>query len=859
MDVTKRFVLICRQFVLTTRALLTAFTVAVGILPLCGHLGSVSAPDVTSVAAETSGSSATGTIYFDDSDPDIMVVGNASYYEAGFRKSNGAIAYITDKATGQHVSLGSRYECLWGAVFPAGAPQYVGGCSYNVASANQFTYAWSATAQTLTLNYIPDPAASQRVTAQVTMTATEDSSLDLHLQIQNNWGYALDYVLFPSDLVFAEPDIQEALLPILPGVALGSAFFDQHRSYAASYPGYPGLFADYLSLSSTKGRMAVYSLYDGGPIHPVVIGFIHDDAYISQSTFAYHTFGARIADGDAWSSPTVRVRISEPAVEAINAYRIDNGLDGFASLRSKLGLRYSQIAQSPLLKADAQQLGVPFSQYGPLLSQVPSPAILHPVAFQPGGHDESYPDFLPPDTAWGTTADLAAMFEQAQGLGLLVMPYTNPTWWDDGSPTLQNLPPPLTITDVAVLNDQHVPIYEYYGSHGGYVMSPYAPFVQQRLDQLVAQMTVDVPSDMLFEDQIGARPWLFDHNPSSPYPTAYIQGWLDHTSAHSGTLLMTELGFDRLADSEVGFHGSVLLPQRSGDTSTWWGTDTWRPYPLAPLMARDKTLFYQHDLAPETMTVDKPTLTWNMAFGYMLSYDLVTGGLESPWLSVVADFQKHVVAAYADERAVAFANLSDDVTQTSFEAFTVTANWDEASPYDIGEHTVSPLGFVAVNFDRSLTAGIFVRYNDKPLAAGDHYLIEERNLADIIVHQPLGADTSLTLKRLPAWRLSDMIEAWAHARSGELLGSVPVTVTGEDITFTYQQEVAGRSVAYYVVQSDQPVGGIAELPEVENSALRTGDDNSSPNPVMLAGLGGSGVLVVASAWYARRRRLRRRA
>ncbi len=48
----------------------------------------------------------------------------------------------------------------------------------------------------------------------------------------------------------------------------------------------------------------------------------------------------------------------------------------------------------------------------------------------------------------------------------------------------------------------------------------------------------------------------------------------------------------------------------------------WRPYPLATLMTRDKTLFYQHDLAPETMTVDKATLTWNLAYGYMLSYDV---------------------------------------------------------------------------------------------------------------------------------------------------------------------------------------------------------------------------------------------
>jgi hypothetical protein len=56
------------------------------------------------------------------------------------------------------------------------------------------------------------------------------------------------------------------------------------------------------------------------------------------------------------------------------------------------------------------------------------------------------------------------------------MPYTNPKWWDDESPTLRNLPPGTVITDVAVLDNQGVPLYEYYGPRGGYVVSPYAPF-----------------------------------------------------------------------------------------------------------------------------------------------------------------------------------------------------------------------------------------------------------------------------------------------------------------------------------------------------------------------------------------------
>jgi hypothetical protein len=732
-----------------------------------------------------------------------MVLGNGTYYEIAFRKSNGAIAYITDKSTGQHITLGSRYECLWGAVFPNGAPDYVGGCSFNAAWPNTFSYAWSSATHTLTLDYTPDPMSSQQVTAQVVVTASEGPWFDMRLELRNDWGHVLDYILFPSDMVFVEADIEEALLPILPGVVFEPEFFQQDRSYTAKYPGYPGFFADYVSLSSGKGQIAIYSLYEQGPIRPLVMGFVHDDDYVSDSTFYYHTFGVRISDGQTWTTPRVRIRISQSPPETIRAYRVENGLDRVPSLGEKLGSSYSQVVQSPLLKADAVQLAIPFSHYADLLSQVPTPGIFHPVAFQPEGHDENYPDFLPPDSAWGTVDDFAAMLQQAQTLGFLVMPYTNPTWWDDESPTLQNLPPATTITDVAVLDDQGAAVYEYYGSHGGYVVSPHAPFVQQRLDQLVISMTVDLPNDILFQDQIGARPWLFDHNPSSPYPMAYIAGWLDHTRAYSKTLLMTELAFDRLAETEVGFHGSVLLPERSGYTTDWWGTGTWHPYPLAPLMTRDKVLFYQHDLAPETFVVDKATFTWNLAFGYMLSYDLVEsafgGGLDSEWLGLVAAFQKNVLACYADEVVTHFTNLEDNVTQTSFESHEVIANWDETRVFNAGEHTLPPMGALVTSADGTLTAGVFTRYNGVSLSAGDHYLIEARGVAKITVHQPIGADTSLTLDLPPSWAPGDSIEAYAYTADDSLIGDIPILVTAQGITFTYQQQLAGQSVAYYKI------------------------------------------------------------
>ena len=788
--------------------------------------------DVNKAVNLTSVTSTTITVYFNDSDSDIMVLGNANYYEIGLCKSNGAITYIIDKSTGQSVTLGSRYKCLWGAVFPDGTPNYVGGCSYDATWPNRFSYVWSEATQTLTLNYDPNPAASQQITAQVTTTASEDPYFDMRLRLQNNWGYVLDYIHLPSDLVFLEADVEEAILPILPGVVLEPAFFDQNRSYTVRYPGYPGVFADYASLSLKQGNIAIYTLYEPGRLAPVNLGFIHDDEYIPDSTFYFHAFHIMLADGEEWTSPLVRFRVSQLLLETIAAYRADNELDQFPSLAAKLGNRYDVIVKAPLLKADADQLAMPFTAYGDLLAQLPSPSILHPVAFQPGGHDENYPDFLPPNLAWGTTEEFRAMFEEAHRLGLLVMPYTNPTWWDDESPTLQSLPPSLTINDLAVLDPDGEPVYEYYGPRGGYVMSPYPSFVQQRLALLVQQMTEELPSDLLFEDQIGARPWLYDFNTASPDPMAYIEGWIGHTKTYRETLLMTELGFDRLAEIEVGFHGSVLLPERYGYTHDWWGTGTWHPYPLAPLMAHDKVLFYQHDLAPETMTVDKGTLTWNLAFGYMLNYDLVTGGLDNPWLDVVAAFQKYVTARNAGEAMANFAYLEGNVTQTTFETIIVLANWDEAMSYDTGQHTLPPQGVLVTSTNGDLTAGIFTAYNNISLSPGEHYLIEERNASEIIVHQPFGNDTNLTLELLAIWNTTDFINVSGYMREGQLIAAVPFNVTAEGVTFTYQQQVEAQNVSYYRIIKEEnylPIANFTYFPEnpVVNETVTFNASNST--------------------------------
>lgn len=744
-------------------------------------------------------------VYFDDSHPEFLKLGNPLYYEIGLRKSNGSIAYITDKTTGGgSLTLGSRYECLWGAVFNDEGI-FIGGCGFDAAGADRFSYAWSAAAQTLTLTYTPQPDGSQRVAAQVTLKPSAGRHLDLQVRLQNGRNTTMNMALFPCDPVFAEAEIRGALLPFLPGVMLTPQFFAENRSFGTRYPGYGGTFADLVWLDTEHGRLALYSLQAGGSIPYLDLGFIHDDEYLPDTTFYIHDYHVHVAPGSAYTTPWVRLRVGEAALEAIQAYRADNGISAYPSLRTKLGSRYEQLAAAPLYKADVTQLGQPFNAYGAILSRIPAPGILHLTAFQPGGFEANHPDFLPPAAAWGTTADMAAMVRAAQARGLLVMPYTDPAWWDAQSPTLTTLPPPLTVQDVAALDRDGNPLAEPRGPHTGYIISPYPAFVRNRLDRLVREMTTDVPSDLLYEHGVGSAGWPLDYNPASPSPLAYMDGWLAHTRTYRDRLLMTTAGYDRLAETEVGFHGSVLLNQVLGQTDEWWGPEGWQPYPLATALARDKALFYQNSLTPETFTTRKGVLRWNLAMGYMLSYDLVPspdygGGLDSEWLRVVSEFQKWALAAYADQRITGFTWEDPILSRTDFETCRVYASWSSRWGWVVEPHAIVAEGAMVTCDEGNLTAGVFKVYGGTTLTPGDHYLIEMRGAWGTIVRQPLGPDTDLTVARLPAWGAAGgPAQAYAISTAGQVIGSKPVTATANGLTFRWARTVGGQTaVAYWL-------------------------------------------------------------
>ncbi|MEM7798551.1 MAG: hypothetical protein AAF633_05115 [Chloroflexota bacterium] len=741
-------------------------------------------------------------ILFDDSAVGTMTL-TTSTYAVGFSKENGSIVFIEDMLTNELLSTGSNNGCLWGTHEPTFG-KFIGGCSFSPSWGNLFTYTWSAENQTLQLSYIHDPTVDG-VDAQVVVTPAADHFFDMQLTLANGWGHATEYVSFPTELKVTKSKIDRGILPFLPGVELNNGFFAEGRTFIHTYPA--PYVADFIGVEVNGTLLSMFILGDEENIQPVDFGFQNKDG---DTTLLYHTYFDVIGDGASWSSPTVRLQVGGTLWETIDVYRESGPIEAFDSVEAKIkhGDRYRQLSQSPLLKADFYGINVSYARYeSDVFPRLPSPSIFHPVTYWDDIFDQDYPDFHNVNLAYGSEAEMASMFANAGRYGHFVMPYINPTWWDSDSDIMQSLLAAKTLEEIVVLDANGDPLFEFYGPNGGYVISPHVTAVQKSLDRLLTTMMKNHHVDFFFEDQIGARPTMLDFGNLAHGPTDYAEAWLAYTENHPSPILMTEGGYDRLAQTEAGFHGGVLLSERLfGVTDGWWGDANWQAIPFGPSLLRDKVFFYQHDLAPETMTAEFSTLNWNLSMGYMLSYDLHQtgdrGGLESPWLQMVGDVQKNLLSHYASERITGFVDITSQVKQTSFETVEVTVNHSLTATHPLDSHVLAPEGSLIKKYDGSLIGGYFTQFNGQPLINGSHFLIVQTYVDKIVVRQPMGDDTALLLDRHANWDPRDKVIVWGYDRDGNYLSRSLLQAENGTLRFDYQTEVNGHEVAFYVMTTE---------------------------------------------------------
>jgi hypothetical protein len=320
---------------------------------------------------------------------------------------------------------------------------------------------------------------------------------------------------------------------------------------------------------------------------------------------------------------------------------------------------------------------------------------------------------------------------------------------------------------------------------------------------LLDQFQAEASSDCYFFDQIGARPWIRDYNPAAPDSLSYYDGWLALMAPFAPRCLMVEDGWDRLARSFAGFHGGLLVVQRESKEADYlFGEGNWQPYPLLPILLHDKVLMYQHDLSERTMTTDPWTLTFNMAYGFVLSYDWdgTANALFSPWLDVAGSYQ-HAVGPYtAGQPLQSFGAPAANVTETRYPKLTVLANWSESAAYVTDGYGIAPSGFLARSTDGAVVAGSFSgTFDGAALSPGTHHLLVTRTSTSVTVHQPLGSDTQLSVRLPSSWQAGRAVSATVLDPDGNARGSVEGTVQNGRFVFTCAGPQPGLPAPTYVI------------------------------------------------------------
>jgi len=671
-------------------------------------------------------------------DGKVMTVTGARY-AARLALPQGALLSLRDQAAGEDISLGNSGGLLWVAHFIGRSD--VSSADYAAADVR---WSWDAAKQTLTILY---PASGDKLPAVLAQWHFSDQAwLDLSLTIDNQTGFVLRGV--ENTLLLPAETLESAILPVLPGIQLQRKFFADRREWR--HGKYPRalIFADYVHFRAGKATLTTFPILNRDLTQ--VAGrelFPDGDAYVWR-----HSFELAEPSGTTWTSPRLRLRVGDGEADGARAFRDDTGLSALPSLREKLGERYDRVVSSVSTKAGAEWMVSDFrltladqAGYSKIWKGLPGPALLFITGWSRGGFDESNPDIFPVDPRLGTDDQWKRVFQSASAAGHLNMPYLNHTFWNVDSETVKSMDP----KDFASYRANGKPLLEKYGNekkpHSGYATCPYAPATKARIAHLFEELSQKMPVDLVWEDQIGAR-FSPDYNPHSPNPLWHAQGWLEHTRTYAKLGLMTEFGYDRMVETHVGFQGNYLLAEQQhwGDFGPkYWGEDTWRIWPVTSIMARDKVMFYN---APDNPCVSKPVLTWSLAMGQMLSWALTGNHFRDPWHFTADAFQRHVVARFADEPLQDFVVLPDNITRSSFGAYTVWANESTTQDWQAPDGPqLAPSGCWVTDRQGRLSAGIFTAFNGRPLTTGDHYLIVETRANGITVRHPLGPDTPLTL------------------------------------------------------------------------------------------------------------------
>jgi len=550
--------------------------------------------------------------------------------------------------------------------------------------------------------------------------------------------------------------------------------------YLTHAAAYPPAYADLFHLQTAAGTAAVYRVQArpsgdpwqaaGQPEKMFIPGKLYcggDEAggYLGRS------FTTWIKGGASWTTPKVHLTAGVTLEKTIADYCIRNSIT--TPLEKKISAAtLAKFKQAPLL-----YLAGPCREKAAALDALPVPSLIHFADYLHGGFDKQYPDHLPPNKEFGTQQELVDFVAALHARGHLFSPYTNPTWWcdDPKSATFER-----EGTAALLVKADGKNRFEDYHGKTGWTTTLWHPAVQSANRRVVREFIEEVPVDMLFQDQCGARGFLYDFNPAAPTPYAYSEGMIAMNAEDSRRVpLGTEHGWDRVAEFQTMLCGMSwgIVPTQGGPAwrrclKKTLPAGSWTIYPLAQAIAHDKCIFGHHDLGQ--FVTDNRSLVWTLALGYHMSYRDNAAGMKNPrsreWYAWICRIQKSIGARYTGQPLVEFEHdrrplLEREVDHSSYnDDGIITAVYGDVKisanlgpvPRVVNGQSLAPYGFYAAA--PGMSAGIV----SSAQAAGGTAFVAEHTAAGselwlwaapgerVSVPTPLTGRIKVTLDGVPA-------------------------------------------------------------------------------------------------------------
>ena len=423
--------------------------------------------------------------------------------------------------------------------------------------------------------------------------------------------------------------------------------------------------------------------------------------------------------GQSWSSPVLRLSFNYRDIrDAMADYATANDIHGSLEAKVPKADVLDKLKNSLLIRLSGRTA----AEQTEAMKALPAPSLVHYTEYMHGGFDKQYPDHLPVRKSWGTDDALKKFIMDGKAMGHLMMPYTNTSWWciePKGETFEREGDAPLLRHRDGSTN------LENYSGNKGYSLCFWHPAVQAAHRKVRRQMTEEFPSDVLFQDQIGARRWTWNYNDLEPLKASGLDGMHSLTMEDSAVVPMaTEDGHDRVLNFETMICGCAWASvdaggKRHGQHLRFRYPDgEWEFFPLLSFLGHDQCLFTTHDLGHFTETEER--LAETLAFGYSLSYNWYLGAERSEtrrsWLNWLDALQKAICSQYAGKKLWEFRYLKgeapDGVVYAQYgggvavvvnlgpEAVSLTkndlANTEFAENEWLAQHRLCGYGFFAV-------------------------------------------------------------------------------------------------------------------------------------------------------------------